>query len=394
MLEQAQEAAPESQDASDPAKPNRLTQLWSILTLTPLSTAIWLAMIGLAALPIIAFELSFWWLPLFAYGILALHEALAFTLFHRGLFPSSERVARVYQWFTLFLGDRADLQERGDLTEGLFEGDFAKSIEQATIDKYEAIIELLGLKPGMRVLDVGCGLGDFLSHLRSRGIDGVGLTLSPDQQRIGAARGLTIRVHDFRGKLPADLTGKFDAVTLIGSLEHFCTSYEMGDRSRANRVFSNVFQTASAALKPDTSSGKVFSATLHSTAPDGWTLSDWIHAYSFHAHYSGLYPRVGDFERLCEPWFAVEHKRDTTIDYQYSSIVSSAHFGNFSVRWNAWKLFAAALLLLVNPFAPWSWVYHTRQSWMWQFGGKDLQTQKARPAQALWYVHRRNAPSR
>jgi hypothetical protein len=31
---------------------------------------------------------------------------------------------------------------------------------------------------------------------------------------------------------------------------------------------------------------------------------------------------------------------------------------------------------------------------MWQFGGKDLQTQKARPAQALWYVHRRNASLR
>lgn len=364
-------------------------QLRSILTLTPVSTAIWLAMIGLAALLVELASLSWWWVPMGAYALLALHELLAFTVFHRGLFPSSERVARVYQWFTLFLGDRADLKGRGDLTEGLFDGDFSKSIEQATTDKYEAIIGLLGLKPGMRVLDVGCGLGDFIAHLRSRGIEGVGLTLSPDQQRIGAARGLDVRVHDFRTSLPQDLTGRFDAVTLIGSLEHFCESYEMKARERTTHVFANVFETAAKALKRDTEAGKVFSATLHSTAPKGWTASDWLHAYSFHAHYSGLYPRVGDFERLCEPWFTVEHKQDTTIDYQYSSVVSAAHFGNFKVRWTPGKVLAAALLVLVNPFAPWSWVYHLRRSWMWQFGGTDLETKVARPAQALWYVHRR-----
>lgn len=389
MADQSNLAALDRDDSADLNEHNRLVQLWSILTLTPVSTVVWLAMIAASVALIMWLGWSLLWLPVVAYGFLALHEVLAFTWFHRGFFPSSERVARVYQWFTLFLGDHADLQARGDLTEGLFSGDFSKSIEQATIDKYDAIIDLLGLKRGMRVLDVGCGLGDFLSHLRARGINGVGLTLSPDQRRIGISRGLDIKVHDFRGALPADLTGKFDAVTLIGSLEHFSTSYEMGNRSRADRVFARVFETAAAALKPDTSVGKIFSATLHSTAPQGWTVSDWIHAYSFHAHYSGLYPRVGDFERLCAPWFTIEHKRDTTIDYQYSSIVSSSHFGNFSVRWSLWKLFAAVLLLLVNPFAPWSWVYHARQSWMWQFGGKDLETDKVRPAQALWYVHRR-----
>ena len=368
--------------------------LRSVLFLTPVSTSVWLGMIAIAGAICLVAGLSWWWMPVLAYAVLSLHELLAFTVFHRGLFPSSERVARVYQWFTIFLGDRADLADRGDLTEGLFDGDFDKSIEQATRDKYRRIVELLGLKPGMRVLDVGCGLGDFLAYLKSVGIDGTGLTLSPDQQRIVEARGIEAHVLDFRKPLPAKLAGRFDAVTLIGSLEHFCTSYQMRDRRGTDEVYANVFRSASEALNPDTASGKVFSATLHSSASGGWTASDWLHAYSFHAHYSGLYPRIGDFDRLCAPWFEVEHLQDTTVDYQYSSIASSRHFGNFTVRWTARKVVAALLLLVVNPFAPWSWIYHLRRSWMWQFGGMDLEPRKARPAHALWYVHARRETTR
>lgn len=378
----------QTQSAAAGASLSRLGRAIGILTLTPVTTAIWWAMIALAAALIAWRGWSWFWLPLLAYALLALHELLAFTLFQRGLFPSAERVARVYQWFTLFLGDHPDLKARGDLTEGLFEGDFSKSIEQATLDKYQRIALLLGLKPGMRVLDVGCGLGDWLSWLNAQGIAGTGLTLSPEQARIGSERGLAVRVLDFRGPLPTDLAGQFDAVTLIGSLEHFSTSYEMADRTRADAVFAGVFAAAALALKPDAPSGRVFSATLHSTAPLRWRLSDWLHAYSFHAHYSGLYPLVGDFERLCAPWFAVEHRQDTTHDYQYSSLAASGHFGAFRMRWTIGKAAAALLLLLVNPFAPWSWVYHYRHSWLWQFGGNDLHTTRPRPAQALWYVHR------
>jgi len=364
-----------------------LRQVLAILTLTPVTTTIWLCMISLAALIAVWLILSWVWVPLLAYAILALHELLAFAVFHRGLFPSAERVARVYQWFTLFLGDQPDLQQRGDLTEGLFDGDYTKSIEQATLDKYAQIVALLDLKPGMRVLDVGCGLGDFLSYLGAHGISGTGLTLSPEQQRIGAARGLDIRVLDFRAPLPDDLSGEFDAVTLIGSLEHFNTSYQKADRTGADAVFAAVFRSAAAALAPASPSRRVFSATLHSTAPHGWTASDWIHAYSFHGHYSGLYPLEGDFERLCGPWLTVAHKQDTTIDYQFSSIAARGHFGNFKLRWTPRKALYAMLLLAVNPFAPWSWVYHYRRSWLWQFGGTDIATTRPRPARALWYVH-------
>ena len=69
-----------------------------------------------------------------------------------------------------------------------------KSIETATSDKYDRIIELLNVNEGHRVLDVGSGLGDFLAHLEQRDIEAVGLTISPDQQRICNRRGLDVRL--------------------------------------------------------------------------------------------------------------------------------------------------------------------------------------------------------
>ena len=377
---------PALRDARD--APRGLTaQTLAILTLTPVTTLVWLAMIAVAAGIIAWLDLSWLWLPPIAYAMLALHELCAFALFHRGLFPSAERVARAYQWFALFLGDSPDLKRRGDLTEGLFEGDFTKSIEQATLDKYQRIVALLGLKRGHRVLDVGCGLGEFLGYLKSQGIAGTGLTLSPEQQRAAARRGLDVRLADFRRPLAPDLIGAFDAVTLVGSLEHFNTSYQMADRASADAVLAQVFRFAALAMKRTTPVGRVFSATLHSTAPLDWSASDWLHAYSFHGHYSGLYPLEGDFERLCAPWFAVEHCQDTTIDYHYSSLVAGGHFGGFKVEWTPGRVAAALLTLLVNPFAPWSWIYHWRRSWLWQFGGADIHTPRRRPARALWYVH-------
>ncbi|WAJ35280.1 class I SAM-dependent methyltransferase [Arthrobacter sp. FX8] len=83
----------------------------------------------------------------------------------------------------------------------------------------------MGLQPGMRVLDVGCGWGSFALHAASRyGVSVVGVTLSREQAALARKRaadaGLTdkvdIRVQDYR-----DVSdGPFDAISSIGMSEH------------------------------------------------------------------------------------------------------------------------------------------------------------------------------
>ena len=98
-------------------------------------------------------------------------------------------------------------------------------LEAAQEAKYEHICRKLGLSPGQRLLDVGCGWGGMVLHAaRHHGVDAVGITLSPSQRALAieriAAAGLSdrieIRLQDYR-----ELGGEqFDAISSVGMVEH------------------------------------------------------------------------------------------------------------------------------------------------------------------------------
>jgi cyclopropane-fatty-acyl-phospholipid synthase len=98
-------------------------------------------------------------------------------------------------------------------------------LEAAQEAKLDLICRKLGLREGMRLLDVGCGWGSMLLHAaRHYGVRGTGVTLSAEQasgaeQRIaeaGLSGRLTIRLQDYREV--AD--GPYDAISSIGMAEH------------------------------------------------------------------------------------------------------------------------------------------------------------------------------
>ncbi|MHC0433870.1 class I SAM-dependent methyltransferase [Streptomyces sp. O3] len=99
------------------------------------------------------------------------------------------------------------------------------TLEDAQRDKLELVCRKLGLRPGMRLLDVGCGWGSMAAHAaREHGVRVVGVTLSAEQAAYARKRvaddGLTdrveIRVQDYR-----DVSdGPYDAISSIGMAEH------------------------------------------------------------------------------------------------------------------------------------------------------------------------------
>jgi cyclopropane-fatty-acyl-phospholipid synthase len=99
------------------------------------------------------------------------------------------------------------------------------TLEEAQAAKYELVCTKLGLRPGMRLLDIGCGWGGMALHAAEHhGATVVGITLSREQRRLAAQRadelGLSDRV-EFREQDYREIhDDPFDAVSSIGMFEH------------------------------------------------------------------------------------------------------------------------------------------------------------------------------
>ena len=96
----------------------------------------------------------------------------------------------------------------------------AHSLEEAQLAKLDLVCRKIGLKPGMKVLDLGCGWGGFARHAaEAYGAEVTGLTVSREQAELAAqrCRGLPveIRLEDYRAA-----RGRYDAVISLGMLEH------------------------------------------------------------------------------------------------------------------------------------------------------------------------------
>ncbi|MHB2000893.1 MAG: SAM-dependent methyltransferase [Solirubrobacteraceae bacterium] len=137
---------------------------------------------------------------------------------------------------------RASLGELADFSGAKYDGDFSLTLEQAQRRKHEYIAEQIGIGPGRRLLDLGCGWGALLHFARGHGAEGVGVTLSAAQARACRKHRLDVRVHDAR-EVTEGAFGHFDAVASLGAFEHFCSpeDYRAGRQERRYRdLFANV----------------------------------------------------------------------------------------------------------------------------------------------------------
>jgi cyclopropane-fatty-acyl-phospholipid synthase len=153
--------------------------------------------------------------------------------------------------FTYSLTDRVirlSLGELADFSGAKYDGDFTLTLEQAQRRKHEYVAEQIGIGPGRRVLDLGCGWGGLLNYIRSVGATGVGVTLSSAQVAACRRHGLDVHLYDAR-EVTRESFGTFDAVASLGAFEHFCSpdDYEAG---RQEDIYRRVFEQTAEVL-PD-----------------------------------------------------------------------------------------------------------------------------------------------
>ncbi|KAF3997474.1 cyclopropane fatty acyl phospholipid synthase [Glaciimonas immobilis] len=96
----------------------------------------------------------------------------------------------------------------------------ATTLEEAQLHKLELICRKLELKPGEKLLDIGCGWGGLARYAAEKyQVEVVGITISVEQQKLAQERcaGLpvTISLTDYR-----ELSGQFDKIVSVGMFEH------------------------------------------------------------------------------------------------------------------------------------------------------------------------------
>lgn len=152
--------------------------------------------------------------------------------------------------------------------------DPANSLEQAQVDKKAHLAAKMFIKPGMRVLDIGCGWGGFALFLAKHyDVEVTGVALAPDQiafckeraQEEGLADRLRFELMDYR-----DVTGSFDRISSVGLLEHVGTIH-----------YPQFYEHTHRLLKPD---GVMLSHCCGRTGPPGHTDA-WTRKYIFPGGY-------------------------------------------------------------------------------------------------------------
>ena len=148
------------------------------------------------------------------------------------------------------------------------------SLEKAQMDKKAHLAAKLHLKPGMKVLDIGCGWGGFALYLHKMyDVEVLGVALAPDQiafckeraEQLGVANKVKFALMDYR-----DVTGEFDRISSVGLLEHVGTIH-----------YPQFFEHTNRLLKTD---GVMISHCCGRAGPPGFTDA-WTRKYIFPGGY-------------------------------------------------------------------------------------------------------------
>lgn len=188
----------------------------------------------------------------------------------------------------------------------------AKTLDEAQEAKLDLICRKLGLKPGDKVLDIGCGWGSFLGYAAEKyGIQGVGITVSKEQAKFARDRfpnlPLEFRVEDYR-----DHQGSYDHLVSVGMFEH------VGAKN-----YRTFFEHAKRLLKKD---GLFLLHTiggLHSAQ----TGDPWVLKYIFP---NGMLPSVKQIAETVEQVFVVEDWHSFGANYDTTLM---AWHRNFEQHW-------------------------------------------------------------
>ena len=188
----------------------------------------------------------------------------------------------------------------------------ASNLDEAQEAKLDLICRKIGLKPGMTVLELGCGWGSFAKYAAEKyGTEVLGVTVSAEQVELGMemCRGLPIelRLQDYR-----EVGGEYDRVISIGIMEHI-----------GHKNYQDYMEVVNRTLKPG---GIGFFHTI-GTYFRGKGNNPWTEKYIFP---NSMLPSIARLTAAMEDLFVMEDWHNFGPDYDPTLM---AWHANFELAW-------------------------------------------------------------
>lgn len=192
----------------------------------------------------------------------------------------------------------------------------AKNLEESQEHKLELICQKISIKPGMRILDIGCGWGAFGKYAAEKyQVEVIGITVSKQQVELGKimCEGLPVefKLADYR-----TLNEKFDAIVSVGMIEHV-----------GYKNYNSFFKVASNCLKD---SGLFLLHTIGCNS-DTYHLNPWTDKYIFP---NGQIPSAAQLGEAFQNHFVMEDWHNFGVDYDKTLM---AWYSNFTANWDKIK---------------------------------------------------------
>lgn len=188
----------------------------------------------------------------------------------------------------------------------------ASTLDEAQEAKLDLVCRKIGLKPGQKILDIGCGWGSFAKfaaenyHARV-----VGITVSQEQVDLARERcqglDVEIRLQDYR-----EIHEPFDHIISLGMFEHV-----------GYKNYREYFQVANRCLKDD---GLFLLHTIGSLK-SATTTDPWIEKYIFP---NGMLPSISQIGKAIEGLFVMEDWHNFSADYDKTLM---AWYQNVEAAW-------------------------------------------------------------
>jgi cyclopropane-fatty-acyl-phospholipid synthase len=192
----------------------------------------------------------------------------------------------------------------------------AKSLDEAQENKLDLICKKIYLKPGMKILDIGCGWGAFGKYVAEKNdVEVTGITVSKEQAALGRklCKGLPveIKLQDYR-----EVNEQFDRIVSVGMFEHV-----------GYKNYPEFFRIAEKNLRED-------GLFLLHTIGEVRSVKDsdaWTHKYIFP---NAMLPSISQIGKAIEGLFVMEDWHNIGADYDKTLM---AWYQNFKNNWDKLK---------------------------------------------------------